>query len=197
MFNIEAPVVHAWVRENEVELRGLTFAVFMARLRGIVLSTDWAWKVAQTLLKKQTDEESFDVWVSTLREANNIFITLPRFHIPSNKLWDHILLHCHDDVRREYALGNKDNCYDNITNLNQWLRTVSDIDKIIASRKSQISRYLADSIVAAGKSQLKNVMNNVKSASTGQTMKATSTGTTFNAARVDVYELTTKEHAIL
>ncbi|KAG6884570.1 hypothetical protein C0993_009934, partial [Termitomyces sp. T159_Od127] len=66
MFNIDSPEVRAWVREKEEDLKKLTFLVFMARLRGIVLSTDWAWEVAQMLSKKQGEEERFTGWVNNL-----------------------------------------------------------------------------------------------------------------------------------
>lgn len=34
-----------------------------------------------------------------------------------------------------------------------------DIDKIIVAQKTQISKYFADSIAVASKTQLKNIMN--------------------------------------
>ncbi|KAG6870446.1 hypothetical protein C0995_012912, partial [Termitomyces sp. Mi166 len=40
IYNIDSPEVRAWVKENDVELRKLTFAVFMARLHALVLSSD-------------------------------------------------------------------------------------------------------------------------------------------------------------
>ncbi|KAG6872944.1 hypothetical protein C0992_009233, partial [Termitomyces sp. T32_za158] len=205
LFNIDETTVRAWVRENEKELKGLTFAVFMARLRGIVLSTEWDWEVAQTLSKKQGEGEGFMSWVNTLREANDILAAVPRFHIPSNKLRDHILLHCHDDVRREYSLGNKDCCYDGIEDFHKWLQTVADIDTVITARKNQISKYIASSIAASAKTHLKNITN-VKSANTAGTTggekdkgKGSGGGTPKSnvTARVHVYPLTAEERGLL
>ncbi|KAG6875011.1 hypothetical protein C0993_011204, partial [Termitomyces sp. T159_Od127] len=199
MYNVDVPEVRAWVRENEKELKELTFSVFMARLRGIVLSTDWAWEVAQTLSTKQGEDERFMGWANNLREANDILVTMPRFHIPAEKLRDHILLHCHDDVRREYGLGNKDECYDNIKDFNQWLRTVANIDSVIAARKSQISKYITNSLAASVKSQLKLASNSGKAGGgvTNTAGKGGGTGAMAVGGRVHVYPLTAEERRIL
>ncbi|KAG6882171.1 hypothetical protein C0993_011697, partial [Termitomyces sp. T159_Od127] len=96
------------VQENEEELKGLTFPVFMSCLRGEVLATDWEWATAQCLTKKQGEEERFAEWASNLREANNTLINNKRFYILTDRICDHLLLHCLNDLRMEYSISNKD-----------------------------------------------------------------------------------------
>ncbi|KAG6881209.1 hypothetical protein C0993_002403, partial [Termitomyces sp. T159_Od127] len=121
LYNVDSSDVRAWVRENEEELKGLTFPVFMSCLRGQVLATDWEWATAQCLTKKQGEEERFAEWASNLREANDTLINNKRFYIPTDRIRDHLLLHCLDDLRMEYSIGNKDGCYNSIKDFSKWL----------------------------------------------------------------------------
>ncbi|KAG6875231.1 hypothetical protein C0992_004669 [Termitomyces sp. T32_za158] len=196
MYNIDSSEVKAWIREKETELMGLTFAVFMAKLRGVVLSSDWEWEVVQVLSKKQGEDERFLEWVTELREANDILITKKRFYIPPDRLCDHILLHCHDDVRREYALGNKDGCYDDIKEFHAWIQKLSDIDRVIAARKSQISKYIASSLASSTKNHLKTITNVGKGSAGKQTEQKTQVSAVASS-RVIVYPLTEEERGLI
>ncbi|KAG6886533.1 hypothetical protein C0992_003536, partial [Termitomyces sp. T32_za158] len=195
LYNIDLSDVRAWVRENEGELKDLTFAAFMSRLREEVLATDWEWEMAQALTKKQGEDERFAEWASGIREANDTLSTNPRFHIAPEKMRDHLLLHCHEDLRRDYLIGNKDGCYDSIKEFSKWLRTVSDLDLALAARKAQISRHLAASIAASTKAHLKNSTNAAKGTSAGKAAGETGGGGT--GARIYVYALTAEERKIL
>lgn len=86
MYNIDSSDVHAWVKENEEELRQLTFSIFMAHLRSLVFATNWMWEVAQRLTLKQKEDENFREWVSNLKEANNTLSTHPCFYITPEKM---------------------------------------------------------------------------------------------------------------
>lgn len=205
MYNIDSSDVRAWVRENEEELKALTFSMFMARLRSLVLATDWAWEVAPELTLKQREDENFREWANNLREANDTLSTYPRFYIVPAKLRDHLLLHCQDDLRREYTLWNKDDCLDDIKDFHVWLRAVSDLDTVLKARKDQLSKHLANSIAQSTKNHFKNVTNTPKTSDTNYPAPGRSDGNAKGStntpgqtsARVYVYALTSDERAIL
>ncbi|KAG6874589.1 hypothetical protein C0993_000253, partial [Termitomyces sp. T159_Od127] len=172
----------------------------MTKLWSVVLVTDWQWEVAWTLSRKQVEDEWFLDWANNLRKANDILAGNTCFHILADQMQDHLLLHCHDDVQCEYALGNKDGGYDAIKEFQAWIRMVLDIDSVITARKAQISKYIAHSIAASMKSHLKNITNIGKAGGASSSeKKGTGAGSQEEgmSKQVIVYPLTTKERQIL
>ncbi|KAG6864320.1 hypothetical protein C0993_009007 [Termitomyces sp. T159_Od127] len=196
LYNVDSSDVRAWVQENEEELKGLTFPVFMLRLRGQVLATDWEWATAQCLTKKQGEEERFAEWASNLREVNDTLINNKRFYIPTDRIHNHLLLHCLDDLRMEYSIGNKDGCYNSIKDFSKWLKWVGDLDLALAACKTQMSKQLAASIAALTKAHLKNMANTSKGQA-GKGAGVTGDLVMGSTTRVYVYPLTAEERKIL
>lgn len=133
---------------------------------------DWEWETAQVLTKRQGEEERFTEWVSNLREANDTLSTNLHFYILAERMRNHLLLHCHDNLCCEYSIGNKDGCYHGIKEFLKWLWMISDLDLAFAACKSQISKHLAAALAALTKSHLKNVSNMAKSSQTAKPMSS-------------------------
>lgn len=52
LYNIDSCDMQVWVKENESELKALTFSIFIAQLKEKVLATNWMLEMAQTADKE-------------------------------------------------------------------------------------------------------------------------------------------------
>ncbi|KAG6895464.1 hypothetical protein C0993_009538, partial [Termitomyces sp. T159_Od127] len=165
-------------------------------LYNIDSSEVWAW-VREKEEELKGEDERFAEWASNLWEANDTLINNKRFYILTEKLCDHLLLHCLDDLRMEYMIGNKDDCYDGIKEFSKWLKMVGDLDTALVAWKAQISKQWAAAVAASTKTHLKNILNSSKAQPNKGTAATQDNPTASADTRMYMYPLTGEERKLL
>ncbi len=137
-----------WINENEDALKVLPWVDFMTQLKKTALTPGCDTVVFRTMVNiKQPKNTSFCSWMNGIRGAN-FSLSDTRFHKDADSLHSHIESHVSDDLADFFAslTKNERDRVEAITDLEEWLREMTEIDENMSKSRKQHLELVEDAV---------------------------------------------------